>query len=101
MERSPHPSLRTEAENSKLRDSYGLNTCVDRFAVAMKRSTSPDTGREDERQLIDTAPTDRTFLDLKEDARGKFDIPRWAPETSGWVREEGEPIKNTPRIGIQ
>jgi len=56
--------LRTEAENSKLRDSYGLNTCVDHFAVAMKRSTSPDTGSAGERQLIETAPRDGRFLIL-------------------------------------
>jgi hypothetical protein len=96
MESSPHLSLRIAAENLEPDKSYRLNTFVDQFAVAMKRSTSPDTGSESEHQLIDTAPRDGRFVILGEDARGKYDIARWAPEVAGWVREEGEPIKITP-----
>ena len=97
MERSPHLSLRVAAENLEPRSiSYGLNSFVDQFAVAMKRSTSPNTGREREPQPIETAPRDGGFLILKEDASGKFDIARWAPEAGGWVRESGEPIRITP-----
>ena len=96
MERSPHLSLRVAAENVEPSISYGVNTFVDQFAVAMKRSTSPNTGSEREPQPIETAPRDGRFLILKEDASGKFNIARWAPEAGGWVRENDEPIKITP-----
>ena len=62
----------------------------------MKRSTSPNTGSEREPHPIETAPRDGRFLILKEDASGKFNIARWAPEAGGWVRENDEPIKITP-----
>ena len=96
MERSPHLSLRVAAENVEPSISCGVNTFVDQFAVAMKRSTSPNTGSEREPQPIETAPRDGRFLILKEDASGKFNIARWAPEAGGWVRENDEPIKITP-----
>jgi hypothetical protein len=104
MERSPHLSLRVAAENLEPRSiSYGLNSFVDQFAVAMKRSTSPNTaskntntGSERELQPIESAPRDGGFLILEEDVSGKYDIARWAPEAGGWVRESGEPIKITP-----
>ena len=96
MERSPHLSLRVAAENLEPSISYGLNTFVDQFAVAMKRSTSPNTGSEREPQPIETAPRDGRFLILEEDASGKFNIARWAPEAGGWVRENDEPIKIIP-----
>ena len=95
MEKSPPLSLRVAAENLEPRPSYGLNNFVDHFAVAMKRSTSPNT--ENGLQPIETAPRDReNFLILGEEASGKYDIARWAPEAGGWVRESGEPIKITP-----
>lgn len=56
MERSPYLSLRIAAENLEASPSYGMNTFVDKFAVAMKRSTSPNTGSESGCQLIETAP---------------------------------------------
>jgi hypothetical protein len=96
MESSPHLSLRIAAENLEPDKSYRLNTFVDQFAVAMKRSSSPDTGSESEHQLIDTAPRDGRFVILGEDASGKYDIARWAPEVAGWIREDGEPMKITP-----
>jgi hypothetical protein len=95
MQRSPHLSLRMAAENLEPSKSYGLNTFVDQFAVAMKRSISPDTDSEGEGQLIETAPRDGRFLILRE-ASGKYDIACWAPEAAGWVREDGEPIKIAP-----
>ena len=101
MERSPHLFLRIAAENSEPSNSDGLNTFVDQFAAAMKRSTSPDTGSAGERQLIETAPRDGRFLILEEDAGGKYDIARWAPEAAGWVREDGEPIKIRPSYWYQ
>ena len=95
MERSPHLSLRVAAENLEPRPSCGLNTFVDHFTVALKRSTSPNT--ESGPQPIETAPRDEeNFLILGEEASGKFDIARWAPEAGGWIRESGEPIKITP-----
>jgi hypothetical protein len=84
------------AENLQPRISHGVDTFVDQFAVAMKRSTSPNTSSEREPQPIETAPRDGGFLILKEDASGKFNIARWAPEAGGWVRENDEPIKITP-----
>jgi hypothetical protein len=89
-------SLRVVAENLEPSIAYGLNTFVDQFAVAMKRSTSPNTGSEREPQPIETAPRDGRFLILEEDASGKFNIARWAPEAGGWVRENDEPIKIIP-----
>ena len=88
--------LRVAAENLEPSIAYGLNTFVDQFAVAMKRSTSPNTGSERKPQPIETAPRDGRFLILEEDASGKFNIARWAPEASGWVRENDEPIKIIP-----
>jgi hypothetical protein len=76
---SSHLSLRVVAENLEPSIAYGLNTFVDQFAVAMKRSTSPNTGSEREPQPIETAPKDGRFLILEEDASGKFNIARWAP----------------------
>jgi hypothetical protein len=96
MERSPHLSLRIAAENLEPSASYGVNTFVDQFAVAMKRSTSPNTGSRTGRLPIETAPRDGGFLILEEDANGKYDIARWAPEAGGWVRENGEPVKIAP-----
>ena len=96
MEKSPHLSLRIAAENLEPSASYGLNTFVDQFAVAMKRSPSPNTGTRTGRRPLETAPRDGGFLILEEDANGKYDIARWAPEAGGWVRENGEPIKITP-----
>ena len=96
MERSPHLSLRIAAEHLEPSASFGVNTFVDRFAVAMKRSTSPDTDSRTGHLPIETAPRDGGFLILEEDASGKYDIARWAPEAGGWVRENGEPIKFTP-----
>ena len=101
MERSPNLFLRIAAENSEPGNSGGLNTFVDQFAAAMKRSTSPDTGSASECQLIETAPRDGRFLILEEDAGGKYDIARWAPEAAGWVREDGEPIKIRPSYWYQ
>ena len=95
MERSPHLSLRIAAENLEPSASYGFNSFVDQFAVAMKRSTSPDAGSRTEHLPIATAPRDGGFLILEEDASGKYDIARWTPEC-GWVRENGDPIKITP-----
>ena len=96
MEKSPHLSLRIAAENLEPSASYGLNPFVDRFAVAMKRSPSPNTGSRTGRRPLATAPMDGGFLILEEDANGKYDIARWAPEAGGWVRENGEPIKIKP-----
>ena len=96
MERSPHLSLCVAAENLEPTISCGVNIFADQVAVAMKRSTSPDTGSEREPHPIETAPRDGRFLILKEDASGKFNIARWAPEAGGWVRENDQPIKITP-----
>ena len=96
MERFPHLSLRVAAENLEPSKSCVLNSFVDQFAVAMKRSTSPNTGSETEPYPIETAPRDGRFLILKEDASGKFNIARWAPEAGGWVRENDQHIKITP-----
>ena len=57
MERSPHLSLRVAAENLEPGPSFGLNTFVDHFTVAMKRSTSPNTAGSGP-QPIETAPRD-------------------------------------------
>src|SRR6478752_2477518 len=76
--------------------AYGLNTFADHVAVAMKRSTSPQTGSKREPQPIVTAPKDGRFVILKEDASGKFNIARFAPDASGWVRENDEPLKIIP-----
>src|SRR6478735_591116 len=92
---SSHLSLRV-AENLEPNIAYGLNTFADQVAVAMKRSTSPRTGSKREPQPIVTAPKDGRFVILKEDASGKFNIARWAPEASGWVRENDEPLKIMP-----
>ena len=103
MESSPNLPLHFADENLEPSASYGVNTFVDRFAAAMKRSTSPNTGSKNtktgdksEAQLIETAPRDGGFLILEEDTSGKYDIARWASEAGGWVRENGEPIKITP-----
>ena len=96
MERSPHLSLRIATEHLEPSASYGFNSFVDQFAVAMKRSTSPDTDSRTGHLPIATAPRDGGFLILEEDTSGKYDIARWAPEAGGWVRENGEPIKITP-----
>src|SRR6476659_9101630 len=103
MERSPNLPLHFADENLEPSTSYGLNAFVDHFAVAMKRSTSPNTGSKNTKtgcksgaQLIETAPRDGGFLILEEDTSGKNDIARWASEAGGWVREDGEPIKITP-----
>jgi hypothetical protein len=96
MERSPHLSLRVAAGNVERSISHGVDTFVDQFAVAMKRSTSPSTDSQREPQHFQTAPRDGRFLILKEDASGKFNIARWAPEAGGWVRENDEPIKFIP-----
>src|SRR6478752_8875546 len=96
MERFPHLSLRVAAENLEPSKSCVLNSFVDQFAVAMKRSTSPNTGSETEPYPIETAPRDGRFLILEEDASGKFNIARWAPEAGEWVRENDQPIKITP-----
>src|SRR6478672_2488613 len=95
MERSPHLSLRVANENSETSISHGLNT-FDPFTTAAKRSTSANTGSQSGRLPIETAPRGGGFLILEEDAGGKFNIARWAPEADGWVREDGEPIKITP-----
>ena len=96
MERSPILPLHFADENLKPRASCGLNTFVDHFAGAMKRSTSPITGSKSEPQLIETAPRDGGFLIIEENISGKNDIARWASEAGGWVRENGEPIKIRP-----
>src|SRR6185295_17453370 len=57
---------------------------------------SPNTGNENGRLPIETAPRGGGFLILEEDAGGKFNIARWAPEAGGWVGENGESIKITP-----
>ena len=87
-------------ENLEPIASRGLNAFVDHFTVAMKRSTSPNTGSKNTKtgcksgaQLIETAPRDGGFLILEEDTSGKNDIARWASEAGGWVRENGEPIE--------
>jgi hypothetical protein len=92
MERSPSLSL-CAAENVEATLSCGVNIFADQVAAAMKRSTSPNTGSEREPHPIETAPRDGRFLILKEDASGKFNIARWAPEGGGWV---DQPIKITP-----
>ena len=96
MERSPNLPLHFADENLEPSASCGLNAFVDHFAVAMKRSTSPNTGSKSGPQLIETAPRDGGFLILEEDMSGKNDIARWASEAGGWVRENGEPIKIRP-----
>jgi hypothetical protein len=73
MERFPHIA----AENFEPSTFFRLNTHVDQFARAMKRSTSPNTGS----QPIETSPRAGGFLIPKEDARGKDDIDR--SETEG------------------
>jgi hypothetical protein len=93
---SSHLSLRVAADSIEPNIAYGLNTFADQVAVAMKRSTSPQTGSKREPQPIVTAPKDGRFVILKEDASGKFNIARFAPEVSGWVRENDEPIKIIP-----
>lgn len=95
-ERSPNLPLHFADENLEPSASRGLNAFVDHFTVAMKRSTSPNTGSKSGAQLIETAPRDGGFLILEEDTSGKNDIARWASEAGGWVRENGEPIKITP-----
>ena len=94
MERSPH--LRVAAENVEPTISCGVNIFAEQVAMAMKHSTSPNTGSEREPHPIESAPRDGRFLILKEDATGKFNIARWAPEAGGWVRENDQPIKITP-----
>jgi hypothetical protein len=96
MEKSAHLSLRVAAENLEPTPSYGLNTYVDQFALAMKRSPLPNTDSRTGRRPLESAPRDGGFLILEEDANGKYDIARWASEAGGWVRENGEPIKITP-----
>ena len=49
------------------------------------------------RGKIESAPRDGKFVILEEDGGGKFIVGRWSPETLGWVSEDGEPIKITPR----
>ena len=44
MERSPNLPLHFADENLEPSASCGLNAFVDHFTVAMKRSTSPNTG---------------------------------------------------------
>ena len=96
MDRSPNLPLHFADENLEPSASRGLNAFVDHFTVAMKRSTSPNTGSKSGPQLIETAPRDGGFLILEEDTSGKNDIARWASEAGGWVRENGEPIKIRP-----
>jgi len=103
MERSPNLPLHFADENLEPSASRGLNAFVDHFTVAMKRSTSPNTGSKSTKtgcksgaQQIETAPRNGGFLILEEDTSGKNDIARWASEAGGWVRENGEPIKITP-----
>ena len=103
MERSPNLPLHFANENLEPSASCGLNALAEHIAVAMERSTSPNTGSTNTKtgcksgaQLIETAPRDGGFLILEEDTSGKNDIARWASEAGGWVRENGEPIKITP-----
>ena len=103
MERSPNLPLHFADENLEPSASCGLNALAEHIAVAMERSTSPNTGSKNTKtgcksgaQLIETAPRDGGFLILEEDTSGKNDIARWASEAGGWVRENGEPIKITP-----
>jgi hypothetical protein len=84
------------AENVEPAISRGVNILADQVAAAMKRATLPDTGSAPELHPIATAPRDGRFLILKEDASGKFNIARWAPEAGEWVRENDQPIKITP-----
>src|SRR5689334_7723233 len=49
------------------------------------------------RGRIESAPRDGKFVILEEDEGGKFVVGRWSPETRGWLSEDGEPIKITPR----
>jgi len=96
MERSPNLPLHFADENLEPSASCGLNALAERFAVAMERSTSPNTGSKSGPQLIETAPRDGGFLILEEDTSGENDIARWASEAGGWVRKNGEPIKIRP-----
>ena len=98
MERLPY--LRVANENLEPSIFCGLNNFVDQFAMAAKRSTSANIGSESGRLPIETAPKGGGFLILEEDASGKFNIARWAPEAAGWVGENGEPIKITPSYWI-
>jgi hypothetical protein len=66
MERSPNLLLHFADENLEPSASRGLNAFVDHFTVAMKRSTSPNTGSKSGPQLIETAPRDGGFLILEE-----------------------------------
>ena len=103
MERSPNLPLHFADENLEPSASCGLNALAEHIAVAMERSTSPNTGSKNTKtgcksgaQQIETAPRNGGFLILEEDTSGKNDIARWASEAGGWVRENGEPIKITP-----
>jgi hypothetical protein len=96
MSRPLSLSLCGAAENVEPAISRGVNIPADHFAAAMKRATLPDTGSAPEPHPIATAPRDGRFLILKEDASGKFNIARWAPEAGEWVRENDQPIKITP-----
>ena len=103
MERSPNLPLHFADENPEPSASRGLNALAEHIAVAMERSTSPNTGSKITKtgcksgaQLIETAPRDGGFLILEDDTNGKNDIARWASEAGGWVRENGEPIKIAP-----
>ena len=76
MERSPNLPLHFADENLEPSASCGLNALAERFAVAMERSTSPNTGSKSGPQLIETAPSDGGFLILEEDTSGENDIAR-------------------------
>lgn len=49
------------------------------------------------RGRIESAPRDGKFVILEEGEGGKFVVGRWSPETRGWVSEDGQPIKITPK----
>jgi hypothetical protein len=49
------------------------------------------------RGRIESAPRDGKFVILEEDGGGKFIVGRWSAETRGWVCEDGQPIKITPK----
>jgi hypothetical protein len=48
------------------------------------------------RYAIETAPKDKKFVILEDDALGSFDIARWSSEANEWIGKDGVPSKIMP-----
>jgi hypothetical protein len=48
------------------------------------------------RHTIETAPKDRKFVILEDDASGIYDVAHWSPESAAWIGKDNEPTKLTP-----